>query len=83
MEIMFTSSMGTEKRSRELSVGIVSCNPPKKKRVQGVRNSCEGMDNVRFVIRRPRPFLYKRMECYCFAIGERMASASRMRYGEM
>ena len=33
MEIMFTSPMGTEKRSRESSVGILSCIPPKKRRV--------------------------------------------------
>lgn len=54
MEIMFTSPMGTEKRSRESSVGIVSCIPPKK----GAQDA-GGTENVRLVVECPRPLFCK------------------------
>lgn len=64
MEIMFTSPMGTEKRSRESNVGIVSCNPPKK----GAQDT-GGTEYVRLVVGRPRPF-FVNGHSFFLAIGE-------------
>lgn len=63
MEIMFTSPMGTEKRSRESNVGLVSCNPPKK----GAQDA-GGTEYVRLVVGYPRPFFCKRTSFF-LAIG--------------
>ena len=64
MEIMFTSPMGTEKRSRESSVGIVSCIPPKKRRIG------RGRDGKRPFGRRVSETVFCKWTSFFLAIGE-------------